>query len=352
MPGNSKQSSKPSPETSLASGVGLGYVLGPQAAELLPNNPLFKGGNQPFDEAGSLPGSILTPFSTLQERAGESFFGGLSGDNPNPIFSQALNTAQGGAQNVNLPGISVGGGGFGGGGGGFDIPEFDRIVSQDASDQALDTLLNPTSVFDTLSGGPIVDSIETLARERSAAVTEKALGPGGTLETAMSIATSNLNARGLLSHSTVLRARTEAAGDVVRDLQIFETTQSLDSLKYLGDLAMQDILNGSNSAAIVLQQSLVEQGQNKALAASLAETAAANMRHAAELQLRAGIANQNNTTSLMMNNADNAVSILGLGQSDFQSTKADVAGVDRLPFDLLGQAQGIPGISSGSSKSL
>lgn len=344
-----KQQSKPAPESRYASGVLTGYVLGPQD---LGDSKATEGAAL-FEQPGQGVG-ILPDWGELQNTAGQSFYGNLAGPNANPIMTDALNRTFA-MPELTMPSINYGGGGgMGGGmGGGFGGGSGfgDKIIPTSATNNALDYLQNTPSVFDQMSGGPIVDEINQRVEAESQAYRTRAMAD---LEQATEIAFANDMAQGLLSGSTVLLNRERLAENVLNDIAVFDATRSLESTKYLGDLAMQDIVNQSNNMQAILQQAMVEKGIDAQYAAAMAAVAAeqatalATARIASETQL--GVAGLNAQTQLALNQQDNALSLLGMGQQDFGSSLDRQIGVSTMPLQLLA-GQGGPGNISTMPKS-
>lgn len=348
--GGGKQQSKPTPESRYASGALTGYILGPVD---LGDSKATEGAAQ-FGAPGQGVG-ILPDWNQLQDTAGQSFYDTLAGPNANPIMADALNRTFA-MPELTMPEIDYGaasaglggGGGFGGGGGGgFG----GKIIPSSATNNALDYLQNTPSVFDQMSGGPIVDEINQRVSAESQAYRDRAMAD---LEQATEIAFANDMATGLLSGSTVLLNRERLTENVLNDIAVFDATRSLESTKYLGDLAMQDIVNQSNNMQAILQQAMVEKGIDAQYAASMAAvtaqqaTALATARIASETQI--GIAGLDAQTKLALNQQNNALSLLGMGQQDFGSSLDRQIGVGTLPLQLLA-GQGGPGNISTMPKS-
>lgn len=348
--GGGKQQSKPTPESRFASGALTGYLLGPQD---LGDNKGTEGASL-FGQAGQGVG-ILPDWGELQDLSGQTYFGSLAGPNANPILTDALGRTFA-APELTMPEINYGGaggglgggGGFGGGGGGgFG----GKIIPTSATNNALDYLQNTPSVFDQMSGGPIVDEINQRVKAESQAYTTKRMAD---LERVTEIAFADDMAKGLLSGSTIALNRERLAENVWRDLAVFDATRSLESTKYLGDLAMQDIVNQSNNMQAILQQAMVEKGIDAQYAAAMAAVAAeqatalATARIASETQL--GVAGLNAQTQLALNQQDNALSLLGMGQQDFGSSLDRQIGLGTMPLQLLA-GQGGPGSISTMPKS-
>ena len=329
-------STRPTPTQNFAGGALTGYILGPQdlgPSKATDASNLFSGG------AGSLPGSILPNYADLTNQAGQTFFGGLNGQNANPIFTNALNTA------FNTPDINIDmggmGGGFGGGGGfGAGSQGFGQtVIPSSYTNQALDYLSNTPSAFDTMTGGPMVDAINQRVDQASQAYTNRAFD---NMDIALEKALSNDMATGLLSGSTIATNRGMIAKQVVDDIATMDATLSLDSTKYLGDLAMQDVVNQSNNMQAILQQALVEKGINAQFAATMASNAANNAKDLA-------IAKLNAQTQLTLNSQDNALQLLGLGQQDFQNAQQNQMQLGLAPLTMLGNlATGGPSITQGA----
>lgn len=327
-----------------------GYLVGPQD---LGDNKGTEGASL-FGGAGQGVG-ILPDWGQLQNTAGQTFYGNLAGPNANPIMTDALNRTFA-MPELTMPEINYGGGGgggsFGGGFGGGGGGGLGKIIPTSATNNALDYLQNTPSVFDQMSGGPIVDEINQRVGAESQAYRTRAMAD---LEQATEIAFANDMSTGLLSGSTILLNRERLAENVVNDIAVFDATRSLESTKYLGDLAMQDIVNQSNNMQAILQQAMVEKGIDSQYAAAMAEiasreaTALATARIASETQI--GIAGMDAQTRLALNQQNNALSLLGMGQQDFGSSLDRQIGVSTLPLQLLAGQGGAGTISTGSQKS-
>jgi hypothetical protein len=357
--------SKPTPESRYASGVLTGYLVGPQD---LGDSKATEGANL-FGQAGQGVG-ILPDWGGLQDTAGQSFYGNLAGSGANPIMTDALGRAFATPDitmpEIKMPDINYGGGGgmgggfgagFGGGGQGFG----GKIIPNAAVNNALDYLQNTPSVFDQMSGGPIVDEINQRTQAEDQAYTQRALAD---LEQATEIALANDMAQGLLSGSTILTNRERLAENVLNDINVFRATRSLEQTKYLGDLAMQDIMTQSNNMQSILQQAMVEKGIDANYAAQMAAiateqaTALAQAKIASQTQL--GVAGINSQTQLGsqlmdiqarlgMNQQNNAMNLLGLGQQDYNASIDRQIGLGTLPLQLLAGQGGAGTISTGPS---
>ena len=263
---------------------------------------------------------ILKTFKIL---AGDKFFNSLGGDNANPVFSEALDNIFNpsapdfGAIRSSItpladPTIAL----TSQGPSDFDInyspgedvatPDLGTIVGDSATQQALDQLLNRPSLFDDVSGGPIVDRIDELTNQQLDAVSGRLASERAD---ALDAANSNLAAGGLLSSNQVFRAQEEIIGNSLDDFTLQALDFSRDNIKVLSDLALQDAQLGTQSAQAVLQAALEEKGIDANLAAQIAKI-----------------------------NADRAISIqtaqiqsktqLGLGQQDSETKRA--LGIARL----------------------
>lgn len=362
--GGSKQQSKPTPESRYASGVLTGYLVGPQD---LGDSKATEGAAL-FGQAGQGVG-ILPDWGGLQDTAGQSFYGNLAGSGANPIMTDALGRAFAMPEitmpEIKMPNINYGaggggmgggiGGGFGAGGQGFG----GKIISNAATNNALNYLQNTPSVFDQMSGGPIVDEINQRTNAEDQAYTQRALAD---LEQATEIALANDMAQGLLSGSTILTNRERLAENVLNDINVFRATRSLEQTKYLGDLAMQDIMTQSNNMQSILQQAMVEKGIDANYAAQMAAiateqaTALATARIASQTQL--GVAGLNSQTQLAsqmmdtqarlgMNQQNNAMNLLGLGQQDYNASIDRQINLGTLPLQLLAGQGGAGTIATG-----
>lgn len=338
--GGSKQQTKPSPENRFATGATLGYLLGPvdlgdsKASEAA---ALFSGPGQGL--------GILPDFQDLQALSGQSFFEGFGQNpdtgaftNPNPVFQSALNTAFT-TPEINIPSL----GGFGGGASGFGGGGFGgQIIPDQATQDALSFLQNPDSVFDTLSGGPIVDEIRSLDEQSTLALRERAMQ---NLDEALEISLANDAAQGFISGSTIQLNRERITEGVLTDLNVILAEKSLQNTRFLGELAMQDIINRTNAAESIIQAALTEKGIDADFAARMAKIAS-------DQATALAVASINSQTQLALNQQDNALQLLGLGQQDFQSSLDRQLAVNTLPFNTLAGLGGGGSISNASTKSI
>lgn len=326
--------SKPTPENRFASGALTGYLVGPQD---LGDSKATEGAAL-FGQAGQGVG-ILPDYADLQAMAGQSYFGGLAGDNPNPILTDALGRAFT-TPDIKVPSIGGGGAGFGGGGGGFNYTPTGygaQLLTPEDVTTAKNYLMNTPSVFDQMSGGPIVDEINQRVNAASDAYTNRQMN---NLSRATEISLANDMAQGgLISSSTVMNHREDLAQKVLDDIAVFDATANLDATKYLGDLAMQDIMNQSNNMQSILTAALTEKninaGYDAQMAATKAQYQAAIMTANISAQAQMAVASLNSQTQLAMNQQDNALQLLGMGQTDFQNTKTNQLNIGTLPLQLL-----------------
>lgn len=339
--------SKPAPENRFASGALTGYLLG----------PVDLGDSKASEAAAMFGGAgegvgILPDYQDLQAMAGQSYFGGLAGDNPNPILSDAYGRVFA-TPDIKMPSLG-GGGGFGGGGGGFNYTPTgygEQLFTPEDVSTAKNYLMNTPSVFDQMSGGPIVDEINSRVNAASEAYTNRQMD---NLDRAVEISLANDAAGGLISHSTVLLNRERLTRDVLNDIAVYDATASLDQTKYLGDLALQDIALQSNNLQAILTGALTEKninaGYDAQMAATKAQYQAAIMTANISAQAQLAVASLNSQTQLAMNSQDNALALLGMGQQDFQTTQANQLNINTLPLQLLA-GQGGSGAISTTPKS-
>ena len=283
--------------------------------------------------AGNLPGTILPNFGDLEALAGDKFFNSLTGDNVNPVFSEALdNIFNPSAPDSNInysPGDDVA------------IPDLGTVVGGPATQQALDQLLNRPSIFDDVTGGPIVDRIDELTNQQLDAVSGRLASER---EDALDDANSNLAAGGLLSSNQVFRAQEEIIGNSLDDFTMQALDFSRDNIKVLSDLAMQDAQLGTQSAQAVLQSALQEKGINADLAAQIAKINADRVVaiQAAQIQSQ---------TQLMLGQQSAGLDLLNLGLDDFQFGQDNQLDIASLPLELLLQmATGGPTVGTSTSK--
>lgn len=339
--------SKPAPENRFASGALTGYVLGP--VDL--GDSKANDAAQMFSSAGQGIG-ILPDYADLQAMAGQSYFGGLAGDNPNPILTDALGRV------FTTPEISIpslgGGGGFGGGGGSFNYTPTgygERLITPEDVNTAKGYLMNTPSVFDQMSGGPIVNEINSRVEAASDAYTNRQMD---NLDRALEISLANDAAGGLISHSSIQLNRERLTRDVLNDVAVYDATANLDATKYLGDLAMQDIALQSNNLQAILTAALTEKNINAnydaQMAATMAQYQASIMTANISAQAQLAVASLQSQTNLAINSQDAALQLLGMGQQDFQNQQANQINVATLPLNLLAGQSG-PGSISQQPKS-
>lgn len=271
---------------------------------------------------GSIPGTILPDFNALVQTAGQRFFSSISPDSP---FATALNQVLNPQSSISVPQISA-----------PRVSTPGQIIPSSATQQALNLLLNPPSVFDVMSGGPIVEEIQARTQAAQQALSERAMRD---LERAIDIATSDLSAEGFLSGSQILKERARITDDVLTDLNVIFSNMGLENTRYLGNLAMQDLLLKTNSARAVLEEALREKGIDAQTAVALAKIASDQAIAQAQLQLQAQTAQQ-----------QAALGLLQLGQRDFQTAVQNLLGVQTLPFNIAGQLLGLPQVTTMSSK--
>lgn len=284
------------------------------------------GSSYPFNTAGYLPGSILPNYQDLLNQP--SYFDTLSGANANPILSQAL----GNIMNPTMPNLNFGGGA------GTGAAGLGTLIGSSHVQNALQGLENPTSVFDTMSGGPIVDEIAKRTDAMTQAVGKKSEAQ---LAKEIDIATANLGGQGLISSSQVLQERGRITNDIMNDYNQIISGAALENTKYLGNLAMQDALMKSNNLQSILQQAMVEKGINADYAATMAKVAADEAIAKAQIQ-----------ANLYINQQNQYQNILGMGAQDYATTQAAKNKMQLLPIDLLTSTMtGIPSVSTGSSSS-
>lgn len=285
------------------------------------------GSSYPFNTAGYLPGSILPNYQDLLNQP--SYFDTLSGANANPILSEALKNIM----NPTMPNINFGGGAGGGGAAGLGT-----LIGSSHVQNALQGLENPQSVFDTMSGGPIVDEIAKRTDTMTQAVGKKSEAE---LARQIDIATANLGGQGLISSSQVLQERGRITNDIMNDYNQIISGAALENTKYLGNLAMQDALMKSNNLQSILQQAMVEKGINADYAATMAKVAADEAIAKAQIQ-----------ANLYINQQNQYQNILGMGAQDYATTQAAKNKMQLLPIDLMTATMtGIPSVSSGSASS-
>lgn len=373
--GGSKSQTKPAPEQRYNSGVLTGWALGPVN---MGDSKATEGAGM-FDYAGQGVG-ILPDFGELKGLAGQSYFGGFGRDangvftNANPVAQQAMNNVF--AQpNIQMPDIRVdleamglpangfGAGMSGGMGmGGFGGGNFPTLIGQDRVNTALDYLENTPSPFDAMSGGPIVDEINARVNAESLAFRNQQMA---NLDEALEIAFANDMAGGLLSGSTIMLNRERVTEGVLNDLAVLDATRSLESTRYLGDLAMQDIINNSNNAQAIVQAALEEKGIDSARATQMAAIASQQATALAQAQIqsatslalgaldsqtRLGIAGLDTQTQLALQGQANMMNLLNMGMGDYNAATDRQLGVLTMPLNLLA-GQTAPGTISNTRQS-
>ena len=340
--------SKPASENRFASGVLTGYLVGPQD---LGDSKATEGAAL-FGHAGEGVG-ILPDYADLQAMAGQSYFGGLAGDNPNPILSDAYGRVFA-TPDIKMPSLGGGGGFGGGGGGGFNYTPTGygaQLLTPEDVTKAKNYLENTPSVFDQMSGGPIVNEINSRVNAASDAYTNRQMD---NLDVARERARADLAGQGFISSSVQMDYDNRLMRDFLDDVAVYDATANLDATKYLGDLAMQDIVTHSNNMQAILTDALTEKninaGYDAQMAATKAQYQAAIMTANISAQAQLAVASLNSQTQLAMNQQDNALSLLGMGQQDFNQTQTNKMNIGTLPLQLLA-GQGSNGVISTTPKS-
>lgn len=342
--GGSKQTSGPTQSGKVLQGSLVGGILGPEAGDLLV-------GTQ--GEGAAVGGPVIQGhFGNLNDVANSGgFFGsGVASDPDNPFNTAFSSINEGLLNGSNIEaGVASGASATAG-----QIEQPDAIISEGQTQLAIDKLLNPNSVFDTMSGGPIVDIINAKSDAASAAFTEKAMQD---LSTATEIALADFTAGGgFISSSAVGEQSSRLARDVMNDVALFEATLSLENTKYLGDLAMQDIVNQTNAATVVLTQAMVQRGQDVQSAIAQAQFITQASIASAQNATQASIATANNQTSANIAGAQlgqqGALGLLGLGLNDSQFQQGLQFEAANKPLDLAAGLAVGSNVSKGNSKTL
>lgn len=241
------------------------------------------------------------------------------------------------------------GGGFGGGGGGLGA----NLIPQSSVNNALNYLENTPSPFDAMSGGPIVDTINQRVNAESEAFRTQQMK---NLDEALEIAFANDMAGGMLSGSTIMLNRERVTEGVLNDIAVLDATRSLESTRYLGDLAMQDIINQSNNMQAIIASALQEKGINATYAAQMAQIASQQATALAQAQIQSAtqlsLGALDAQTSLQLANQQNMMNLLNLGQQDYNTSIDRQLQTSTLPLNLLA-GQTAPGaVGAQSTKSL
>lgn len=350
--GGQKSQTKPAPEQRFNSGVLTGYALGPVQ---MGDSKATEGAGL-FEQAGQGVG-ILPDFGELQALAGQSYFGGFGQNaegtftNANPVFQGAMNNVFGSPdlfvdlEAMGLPanGYSAGGGMGGFGMGSFGGGNFSNLIPQSSVDNALNYLENTPSPFDAMSGGPIVDEINARVNAESEAFRTQQLK---NLDDALEIAFANDVAGGMISHSTVMLNKQRITENVVNDLMVLDATRSLESTRYLGDLAMQDIINQSNNMQSIIASALTEAGINAQVAVQMAQIASAQATALAQAQINSAtqlsLGALDSQTQLALQQQSNMMNLLNMGMGDYNTSLSRQLDVATLPIDIL-MGQTAPG---------
>lgn len=296
--------------------------------------------------AGNFPGTLFPDYQSLIDRSNMSFFGELAGDNPNPIFANALDTIQGGGSNGLLAAIMSTGSGSGGS---LDVGSLPQqfgpdLVTTEQAQQAVEGLLNAPSIFDEVGSGGYADVVNQRAQEFYDAqmargskaiddLTEQALGD---------IAAQS---GGLISSSQMLNTRQQIVEDVTTELEAINSGVALDNTKFLFEAALQDAALGTDRLRTVIEGALTEKGIDQAFASSIAQAQAEIIKSREANKLNALVSAYN--AQLGAN-----VDILNLGLQDYGDTTDRFLGTSMKPInDVISIATGMPSISTGSSKS-
>lgn len=259
----------------------------------------------------------------------------------------------------------------------------DNIISQGQSQQAIEGLLNPTSIFDVLNGGGggIIDQINQRTNSLQEAFRTQQFANLGQAQDQIR---AQFAADGVLSGSDVINEQARFAEGVLNDIAVFDQGLGLQSTQYLGDLAMQDLQRGSNNLQQILTQAMIQRGMNLDQATAEADRISREAIAQAQIQSQVGIANLdaqtrasiaaqqaavqqsiaqaqiagqqqlgglNAQTQLALGQQGAGVDVLGLLMNDFNNQQSNLLGTSQLPLNLAGGLTGPLNISSQTSSS-
>lgn len=291
--------------------------------------------------AGELPGTIFPSFSGLQDLASQNFLSQLSGENVDPTLSQAL----GMITNPTAAGFGGGSGGFGSNfsldlGSSLNLDDFPTIVDPEIAQQAVSDLANQPSLFDQLSGGPIVDEISNRTNTLQDSLQERS---ATNLRNALDIGRANLDGT-LISSSRALQQDAAITERHLQELAVTQAGVGLESAKFTTELALQDLQLGTRRLESIIQAALVEQGANK-------DFAAAQAKILADSKAQVAVAEINSQTQLALGQQQSGLGLLGLLQQDFRDTQQAQTSTELLPFDLTAQVLGAGSSPTGQQSS-
>lgn len=174
------------------------------------------------------------------------------------------------------------------------------IISMAQTQQAIEGLLNPQSLFDTMSGGPIVDEINARTNALQDAFRTQQMH---NLDEGIAKVRAQLAADGVLSGSDIINEQFDFTQGVLNDIAVFDSGLGLENMKYLGDLAYQDLIMRSNNLQRVLIESNLQRGMNIEVAVADADRKSREIIAQAEIQVRIAEANLQAQTQAAIANA-------------------------------------------------
>lgn len=320
-------------------------------------SPSLMDYSQPSKEgvpsAGYMPGTILPNFTDMMDLAGSSYFDTLvgtdangnptvGGEGVNPVLNQALSQAFNPTVNSNIAsGVFSQVGGSAGAPMSTELNE-PRIISQEDTAWAVDRLKNAPSLFDQMSGGPLMEQIGDITARQLDAV-------GSRLDeertAAIQKSTADLAAGGLLSSDQLLRSREDIVRASLDDYALQAVGFEKENTMFLAQMAMSDIQTGDRRAEAILQAGLTEQGIRADYAATIAKVNADRL-------MAVQVAQINTAAQMAMNSQNAAMNLLQLGYNDFAGGIDRQLGVMMKPLDMaMGLATGGTPISTGTQKS-
>ena len=323
--------------------------------------------------------------------------------NPQPAGGFQLDASQfpfipGGGFNISTPNVSPGSinagqftSNLGQGTATANLPP--DILSQGQTQQAIQGLLNPQSIFDIMSGGPIVDEINARTNTLQDAFRTQQMA---NMDQGIAKIRAQLAAEGVLSGSDIINEQFDFTQGVLNDIAVFDAGLGLENTRYLGDLAMQDLTQRSNNLQRILVEANLQRGMNVNVAIADADRKSREIIAQAEISARVAVANMEAQmqasianaqlgqqgsiaqaqlgTQMDIANLDTAralqlaqydtqarlalggqaagVDVLALMQQDYQNQLANQMGVQQLPLNLLGGLAGPMSLQNMSGKSL
>ena len=151
-----------------------------------------------------------------------------------------------------------------------------------------------------MSGGPIVDEINARTNALQDAFRTQQMH---NLDEGIAKVRAQLAADGVLSGSDIINEQFDFTQGVLNDIAVFDSGLGLENMKYLGDLAYQDLIMRSNNLQRVLIESNLQRGMNIEVAVADADRKSREIIAQAEIQVRIAEANLQAQTQAAIANA-------------------------------------------------